>query len=494
MFQTHPHDETQRITGIPRLHSRRLRLTAGLLAMACLGTTLWAWRATRGHTFELAYPARPAASWPAPQGIKPQSGVVFIGPQGERTLAWVDLEGSVHAERSTGRTFAPLLGVKGTSGAMLAIDVNSDLGEDLVFATFDRQLLAFDGGRGIRLASADWFAEAILGAPVLCTGQDGSQRIALHSASGKMARYDAHTLRVVGHEIYHRSRTRGPASAYDVDGDGMQDLIMGDEAGALVWLHSVSGELSVIQPERPPASVLFVGTDSTSPIRSGVCGYDFTGDGRDDWVYCAASGQVLMCDSQGKILAGWQGRAIDTSVSLRSPTPVLADLDGDQVPEIIVAHPAGSVYAFQAPRIVPGPLSLFWKASADDTIYDEVALADLTGDEVSDVVVVTRGGALAELNGKDGSSLHTWAVGADGSPLIEDLNGDGLLELVAPADSGWAIIETGGAAYPGNTWPTWRGDAGRRGRRDSHRGWPGEILWGLAGMLGLSSLALWVKS
>jgi hypothetical protein len=146
------------------------------------------------------------------------------------------------------------------------------------------------------------------------------------------------------------------------------------------------------------------------------------------------------------------------------------------------------------PQTARGPLSVLWATSRDDTASGEVALADLTGDGVSEVVVVMRSGALAVLDGRDGRTWRSWPIGAAGSPLIEDLNGDGLLELCAPADSAWVLIETGALAYPGNAWPTWRGDAGRRGLREVRAAWPPEVVWSLAAFLILASAACWTKS
>lgn len=492
MTHVHPHDETQRITGVPRLHSRPLRTAALLMAVVALGVAVQAWRSTRGHAFRPVFPSRLASDWPAGAGIRPQSGVVLAGRDG-RTLAWVDLEGSVHAERAAGQVFPPLLGVRGASGALLAFDMNADGTEDLVFATSDRQLLGYDGRRGTRLAASEWFAEPILGAPVLCAGADGQHSILVHSAAGKIARYAAGSLAVAGHEVYHRTGTRGPASAYDVDGDGLEDAIMGDDSGRLLWLNSVSGESHVIEPVTSPGAASET-LDSDVLIRSAVCGFDFTDDGLLDWVYGESWGAVFVCDGQGRLLSRWSPTDVDSTRATRPPSPVLADLDSDGTPEIIVAHPAGAVYAFQAPRTFPGPLSILWKACTDDTIHEEVALADLTGDEVSEVVVVTRDGALTVLDGRQGDKLQSWDIGVRGSPLIEDLTGDGLLELVAPKDSTWAVVETGSRAYPGNTWPTWRGDGGRTGRRDSLPGWPPRVWWSVACVLLVAASALWWKS
>lgn len=479
---------------MPKLHSRRLRWAALILVVLALGLSVQATRATQGHSFRPAFQPRRAADWPARGGIRPQSGVVLKEADGLRRLAWVDLEGSVHAEQITGQTYPPLLGVRGGSGALLVFDMNVDGTEDLIFATSDRQVLGYDGKRGTRLAASEWFAEPILGAPVLCAAAGGLNILAVHSGAGKIALYSAHSLAVLGHEVYHETATRGPASACDVDRDGREDVILGDDAGRLLWLNPISGQAHVIAPERNPRGAASEGRDSGLAIRSAVCTFDYTGDGLDDWVYGVSSGALFVSDSRGQPLARWQASASDSALRARSLSPVLVDLTLDGTPEIIVAHPAGAIYAFQSPRTFPGPLSILWKACADDTIHEEVALADLTGDEVSEVVAVTRDGALTVLDGADGDILQSWDVGARGSPLVDDLNDDGLLELVAAQDSAWALVETGARAYPGNRWPTWRGDAGRTGRRAAPSGWPPSVWWSAAGVLFLISSALWLKS
>ncbi len=494
MNQPHPHDVTQRIQGVPRLHSRRRRLWALVLLALALAVAPAAWRASRGHTFTPAFPPKVAKSWPAPQGIRPQTGVVVRSNQGAATLAWADLEGDLHAANASGPRFPTLLGVRSTPAPLLGWDVNSDGSEDIVFATSDRQLLAIDGVRGTRLSATDWFAEPIFGPPVVCRGQDGTAQIVVHSTAGKVARFDAQSLQVAGHETYHAGRTRGSAAGYDVNRDGTEDVLMGDELGRLIFLDTRTGEVSVIRPFTPPTPGMDFADSAAGAVRSGVCAWDFSGDGFDDWVFATTTGRVVVCDRGGEILAVGRVPAVDSSVLSRAPSPLLADLNLDAEPEIIVAHPDGSLYAFQAPGQIPGPLSGLWKAEAGEAIQNEVALADLTGDGVCDVVVVTHSGVLVLLNGREGREVGRWALGATGSPLIEDLNDDGWLELAVPTDSSWAILETGCPAANGNVWPTWRGDSGRRGRRDSPRSWPNELLWSAVALLAVASVVTWARS
>ena len=494
MNQPHPHEITQRIKGVPRLHSRRKRVWALVLLALALAVVPAAWQTSRRHTFTPLFPPRIAKSWPAPQGIRPQTGVVIRSTQGGTVLAWADLEGDLHAANAQGPTFPTLLGVRSTPAPLLAWDVNSDGTEDIVFATSDRQLLAIDGARGTRLSATDWFAEPIFGPPVVCKGREGTAQIVVHSTAGKVARFDAHSLAVSGHETYHAGRSRGSASGYDVDRDGTEDMVLGDEAGRLISLDTRTGQVSVVLPFVPSATGRGVTDSAAGAIRSGVCAWDFTGDGVDEWVFATTTGRVVICQRDGEILAMGNVASVDSSMLSRAPSPLLADLTGDVDPEIIVAHPDGPIYAFQAPGHFPGPLSELWNTESGESIQSEVGLADLTGDGVCDVAVVTHSGSLLLLNGREGREVGRWALGATGSPLIEDLNNDGWLEVAVPADSSWAMLQTGCPAAFGNVWPTWRGDAGRKGRRESPRSMPKEWLWGTIALLTLASAVVWARS
>lgn len=494
MNQPHPHEITQRIKGVPRLHSRRKRVWAVVLLALAASLAPVAFRDSSRHTFTPLFPPRPGKSWSAPQGIRSHTGVVVRSESGVTRLAWADLEGDLHVAQAGGPSFPALLGVRCTPAPLLAWDVNSDGTDDIVLATFDRQLLAIDGARGTKLSATDWFAEPIFGAPVVCRGRKGTAQIVVHSTAGKLARFDARSLEVSGPETYHAGRTRGSASAYDVDRDGTEDVLLGDESGRLIALDMHSGEVRVIQTFVRSESGREVPDTASGAVRAGLCAWDFTGDGVDEWVFATTTGRVVICDREGEIFASGHVAAVDSSVLSRAPSPLLADLTGDAVPEIIVAHPDGPIYAFQSPGQVPGPLSELWTTESGESIQNEVALADLTGDGVCDVVVVTHTGSLLLLNGREGREVGRWALGATGSPLIEDLNNDGWLELAVPADTAWAILETGCPAASGNVWPTWRGDAGRKGRRESERSLPRELLWVAVAMLTLASAIVWARS
>ncbi len=177
------------------------------------------------------------------------------------------------------------------------------------------------------------------------------------------------------------------------------------------------------------------------------------------------------------------GFPIDLGSSGES-SPVLADLDGDGVLEILVGDSAGQVQAFYGDGgVVPGfPLrsepqlvmedylgSAAYQQGAvspegGDGLVATVAAGDLEGDGIVEVVAATMGGALyawsegqlrpgfpvyalgrepEEFDGDD-----TWDQGFWGSPALYDLDGDGALEIVAAGmDSRLYVFDGDGADW-----------------------------------------------
>ena len=146
-------------------------------------------------------------------------------------------------------------------------------------------------------------------------------------------------------------------------------------------------------------------------------------------------------------------------------SPVLADLDGDGIFEVIIADTGGLVHAFDGSgQEVPGwpaqtGLDPLWHtdqpaASSLDALYQgaigSVAVGDIDADGSPDVVVGTGAGAVYawESDGtlKSGYPLQivgrtaeettratTWDNGIASAIALEDLDGDGKLELIAGA-------------------------------------------------------------
>jgi hypothetical protein len=151
------------------------------------------------------------------------------------------------------------------------------------------------------------------------------------------------------------------------------------------------------------------GSGESSPILA-----DLDDDGVYELIIANASGEVLALDGQGELLPGWpvladlhptahpeqaafaQGLLPENRENFIA-TVAVGDLDGDGAPEVVAASLQGGVYAWQA-----------------------------DGSPVDGFPVRAIGRAPEEFD-----TDHTYDQGFVGSPVLEDLDGDGSLEVIA---------------------------------------------------------------
>ncbi len=170
------------------------------------------------------------------------------------------------------------------------------------------------------------------------------------------------------------------------------------------------------------------------------------------WAWCVTSGLVL---------SGWGGSFGDTLVAGLAA----GDPDGDGFPEVIVqSRHSRLAYLNRTGRPSPG-----WpRASTVEGFrtYTPPLALDLTADGRPELVALNASGVIAALDGAgrtpDGWPLAT-GVGAGGSMLATDLDGDGALEIVAPDRFGllYAYSVPSSLAATASPWRMLGGDPGR---------------------------------
>jgi M6 family metalloprotease-like protein len=171
------------------------------------------------------------------------------------------------------------------------------------------------------------------------------------------------------------------------------------------------------------------------------------------WAYCV----------QGQALPGWGAPQPDTLVDALGA----GDPDGDGYPEVLVQTLREGVgFVNVSGRMSPGwprrPLRKLSRSGATPLALD------VDGDNRSEVVALTASGVLAALRA-DGATPPGWplatGVGATGSPIAADLNGDAKLDIVAPDRFGHLYAYTTPHAVGGPTvaspWIMLGGDVGR---------------------------------
>jgi hypothetical protein len=156
--------------------------------------------------------------------------------------------------------------------------------------------------------------------------------------------------------------------------------------------------------------------------------------------------------------------SIDLDAWLQRSSVALADIDGDNKQEIFVGTNGGTVYGLRnSGAALPG-----WPVNVIGSVTSAPAVGDITGDGVPEVVITSGGLSNAGKNtggiwafSRSGQllwrkvTMTTSSTGLPGgvfaSPVLVDLNGDGVLDvLTASYDQNiYAIKGNGASVFPG---------------------------------------------
>lgn len=158
----------------------------------------------------------------------------------------------------------------------------------------------------------------------------------------------------------------------DLDGDGVSDIIVGDDAG-LVHALDQRGRPLPGWPQRTGSLV------EASPAIG-----DLDGDGRLDVVIGSWDGKMYAWDGQGNALPGWPQTAGDQFIS----STALVDLSGDGLPDVIAGSKDHLLYGWDGRgAALPGfPVDL------GAFIFSSPWVGDLDGDGRADIVVGANNG------------------------------------------------------------------------------------------------------
>jgi len=221
-----------------------------------------------------------------------------------------------------------------------------------------------------------------------------------------------------------------------------------DPTGAEVWIDG--GKLDAPTPIENLA--LARGRHEVRLVRTGyrtqVIALDITGGGqqiRQERLE-AQTGRLSLTSNPATVEARLSG---PQRLVLQTPIELLALPDGDYLAEFFrpqyqlgagrvkIQDRADARYSVELREAVR------WRIAAGDGIHPELAVGDLDGDRLPDVVGGSKDGRIFAISGKDGHSMwsHETRHPAQTRPVIADVDGDGGLDvLVGVGTSGFLCL------------------------------------------------------
>ncbi len=185
-----------------------------------------------------------------------------------------------------------------------------------------------------------------------------------------------------------------------------------------------------------------------APVNSSPVLGDLDGDGILEIVVGSDNHKVYAWKPDGTLMPGWP---VSTGDSVRS-SPALADIDNDGRLDVIVGSFDNKVYAWNFNgSLLPG-----WPAVTGSVVYSSPAVGDIDGDQLPEIVVGSFDNKVYAWNA-DGTLARGWpkptGLFVYSSPSLADIDNDGLPEVIVGTDNNRVFAWNGdGTEVEG--WPT----------------------------------------
>ncbi len=312
----------------------------------------------------------------------------------------------------------------------------------------------------VSMAQADWpYVNSTLHTNVAGTANyNGEENLILFGRSGKLTvlnQGDSFLNQAVSHEaIINNELYSNPAIA-DFDNDGTDEIVT----------VSLNGEVNIINSN---GDSLYY-REINEYVTSNPVIYDFDNDGDLDILVIDIYSNAVIFDYQGNVVSN----QINVGVPCY-PNPSVADLDDDNIPEIVFCtidstlHALNyqGVYAAGFPvKMTNRPMketlitpykeiitvdaagninyydnmgNVLRTASPGEALESNVILTDFNGDNYYETCFVSESNVMYVLN-SDGSNFMNWPVQLPDRPVFDpvtaDINDDGLPEVIVSLDN-----------------------------------------------------------
>ncbi len=343
-------------------------------------------------------------------------------------------------------------------GSPAISDINNDNKLEVLMGANDGPLVAFDALTGTVLWQTTVSIAGSHNPTLADINGDGVQEIFFKAVDAKIYAVSGTNGAILWSTA--TSGTWGDPSIGDVDGDGTYEIVTGAnnvlhainaEDGTIAWNHTLSsgtlilsipsigdingdGTVEVAFGTRgtgADANTVFVlnGVDGSltwSFHTSGIVDStpviaDVDGDDKPEVIFGSVDNNVYVLNGEDGSIS-W---TFTTNGDIPA-TPAVGDIDLDRKLEVIIGSTDTKVYALNGEDG-----SLAWSFSTSGWVHSSASLADINGDNRLDVLVGSNDDNLYALNGNNGSLIWSFNLGSDvtNSPSLADVDNDSRLEI-----------------------------------------------------------------
>lgn len=228
----------------------------------------------------------------------------------------------------------------------------------------------------------------------------------------------------------------------DIDGDGLQDLIIGEDGGSLDHYEQASSKSLTFNLVTENFNSIDVGSRATPAFT------DIDADGLLDMVIGEYDGNLNhyeQASSKSKTFSLATSSGITAIDVGSSSAPVFTDLDGDGLLDMVIGNSGGTLDHYEQASQKSATFSLNTTSSLNNIDLTSAVIpvfTDLDGDGRLDLLLAEYDGVIRYYEQASAKSLSFAAVvpesrlnaldiGSYAAPTFTDIDGDGLLDLVA---------------------------------------------------------------
>jgi len=233
----------------------------------------------------------------------------------------------------------------------------------------------------------------------------------------------------------------------DVSGDGLADIVVASNDHTIACFHAASTLLS---------TQYWTYLTNANPWRSGLVpvpksiseGSDWDRDGRKDIVFGLDGGALTVVALSGN--TGEELWIVDThnlpgNGGIPNVVQATKDYTGDRINDVIVAtKPRDEDFTTQSLFMINGRTErVVWFSELPASPFDVATITDMTGDNISDLIVVLTNGAVIGIDGAGGNQVFEERISGDVRSVVAspDINRDGSMDVcIATYNDGMYMV------------------------------------------------------